>query len=262
MPHFQKLHITHPFEKSGIEFPTFYQRINDSIFLKSPVVIPIDGKSQSGKTQLARHIGKSYDEDFRTFWQVKDFIKYFFEIKDHLEIIDGLKYVPQKYYCKWLLFEEPQGEMPTMQFWSDRNWVMQQITSEFGFLLNGLLLPMPNIKGISPMIYTNITFRMSIVKYRQGKEVVRKAYIKKPIWLDNKNKYIWITVESYKIPFIEDDKQYKSDKIENFFYNDLPEMAMRLKMDSFDFRKINEPILKIKNTENELEKIPEIIYKT
>ena len=96
------------------------------------------------------------------------------------------------------------------------------IVSSFGWLHNHIVMTLPNIKGLSEVILTNLTMRIT-VKADEGKtgEIRRRAYIKKPLWSDFKNKYIWVTVESHDIPLIEKDQAYEDGKANNFFNTQL-----------------------------------------
>jgi hypothetical protein len=224
MPHFKRARIIHPFEKSGNNFPNFYQRIKKNLLEGKPCLIIIDGKSQTGKSTLARYICKEYDPNYKLFFTVSDILEHLQFLKSKLEkTADGKLFLPKEYQNKWTFFDEPQLETPRQTFWAERNMILQAYTSAFGFLHNHLIMALPNIRGISDIILTNITFRISVVSHlKPDNSIMRKAYVKIPLFNDNKNKYFWVRVEDYTIPFIEKDLEYESKKTNNFFNVQLP----------------------------------------
>jgi len=224
-----KLKITHPFEETGQTMPDFYRRIDNNILEGKPTIIIIDGKTQSGKSTLARKICIRYDPNYRRFFTIKNFIDFLNEIKGKCKLTydDTGKLIfaeiPEEYKHIWILFDEVELEAPVENMWKNRNKVLTSITSGFGFLKQNLILTLPDLTGISKRIYKNITFRISTRSYLNSfKTITRKAFIKIPIYDDNKNKYFWVTVEDHAIPFIAEDNIYNAEKTHNFFFQQLP----------------------------------------
>jgi len=223
--------------------PDLFQRIVDTIRMGKPCLIVIDGKSQTGKSTLARLICQTFDQHYKTFFQVKDII-------DHLNYLKGKTYwnqwlddkfewhdeytLPYEYQNKFTFFDEPQiAGGSNYEFWSERNQILSAYTSTFGFLHQSLVMALPNIFGISPTILTNITMRIKIRSFLgRNKNIVRKAYIDIPneFATDMKGKYFWRGVEVWTIPDIEPDSEYNTRKTKNFFDVALPEWERKLGM--------------------------------
>jgi archaellum biogenesis ATPase FlaH len=237
-----KLRITHPFADSGSNMPDFYRRIDNNILEGKPTIILIDGKTQSGKSTLARSICMRYNQDYKRFFTVKDFISFLNEIKNKCELTYDttgkliFAKIPNEYLFKWILFDEVELEAPIEDLWKNRNKVLTSITSGFGFLKENLIMTLPDITGVSKRIYKNITFRITTRSYLNNfKKITRKAYIKIPIYDDNKNKYFWVTVQEHTIPFIAEDHIYNAEKTHNFFFQQLPTWDKELNKPKEDY---------------------------
>lgn len=91
-------------------------------------------------------------------------------------------------------------------------------------------MALPNIAGLSPTVLTNLNLRIDVkAEYDEYKKaIVRRALIKKAVWSDMKNKFIWITTEVHRIPEIERDPTYESLKRHNFFDIQLPKWREQL----------------------------------
>ena len=227
--YFNNLQITALMSQTGTRHKNFFNRIDENIFLGKPTIILIDGKSQTGKSTFARWLCMQYDKKYLTVFQIEKILTYFLGLA-----IPYYNNEMDKIYNRWLLIEEPQLEVPRQEFWSTRNLILQGVTSSYGFTRNNVVMTLPNIKGISEMIYTNITFRISIdSKLDKDKNIVRKAYNKKPVWIERRNKYRWVLVERFTIPKIElpDEKEYKLLKADNFFKTQLPKWIDKLSID-------------------------------
>lgn len=220
------LKITRLYEDTGRRFPNWQKRIEQQLKLGRINMIIVDGKAQTGKSTLARYIAKKYDDKFVQIFQVEEILTY-------LEKLKGWWYAGQhdKIYNKWIFFDEPQLETPKQEFWSQRNMVIQAFTSSFGFLHNHLIMALPNIKGLSDVILTNISMRITVKSYLgKSEDIIRKGYIKLPIWNEFKQKFFWVSVEDFTIPTIEEDCQYIADKADNFFNNQLEKWKNKLKI--------------------------------
>ncbi len=220
----KKLGVRQLYNTDRVKFPNFYQRINQILRLKRINMLIIDGKSQTGKTTLARSIAESYDPKFKIIFTIDDFLKHLESIKK-----DYLAGEFRKVYGRWLIFDEPQLETPKQKFWSVRNQIIMSITSGFGFLHNHLIMCLPNIKGLQDTVLTNISLRIRVESYLKGNDIIRKGFVKVPIFSETRNKFMWITVENHKIPKIEEDKEYDKNKAINFFENQLDKWQTDLK---------------------------------
>lgn len=241
MPHWTKLRVTHPFSQSDFEFPDYHQRIDDNLTMRRPTIILIDGKSQTGKSELARMVCSEYDPDYKRFFTVDELLDYLSEIAKKCEFIRDKNgklidvRVPPEYMRRWYLFDEVQMESPDEDRYKNRNKVLVSIAGGFGFLLPGFIMTLPDLTGISRKLYKNITFRISTMsKLNRNREIERTAFIKLAIYDDNKNRYFWRTVEINKIPFIkesEDRRIYHAEKTHNFFVTQLDKWRGEMKMD-------------------------------
>jgi len=241
MTNWSNLAITLPFQHDSFEFPDFWKRIDENIAMGRPTIIPIDGKSQTGKSTVARLICRTYASIYHRFFTVDSLINYLSECGSKCKFTFNSNhrpikvFVPPELYKQWFLFDEIQLEAPDEKRYTDRNLVLLAITSGFGFLKPNLIMTMPDLTGISRKVYKNITFRMSTTAHLgPHREIVRDAWIKTAIYDDNKNRYFWRTVEKYRIPVIketEDDRIYDSEKAHNFFHVQLEKWKSQMKMD-------------------------------
>lgn len=210
-----------PYAKREINIPNFYNRINNNTILTGVNIILIDGRGQVGKSTLGDEIAGKYDPEYDLCYTTKDIVEHFKKLREKWkngEIEDCL--------YRWIFWDEPQLEIPRMRFWSERNLMIQALTSSFGFLKPSLILALPNVKGISDMIVTNILFRITVkVGFDRDKKIVRKGYIKLPKFNEIKNKFYWTTAEIYTIPELtkvtEKNSDYMKRKMENFFNTQL-----------------------------------------
>ena len=211
--HFKPRTISN-FLQTGQDMPSFYRRIQKTMNTRLINMIIITGKSQTGKSTLARKICEEFDKDYITVFTVEEF----------LEVLEKAKDDELSYTNKFLFFDEPELEVSRNEWWSNRNKVLTFILSSFGFLHLNIVMALPNIKGLSDIILTNINLRIDVkADYNEfKKEIVRYGFIKKAIWSDMKNKFIWVTVEAHKIPTIERDEKYELGKRHNFFDVQLP----------------------------------------
>jgi hypothetical protein len=200
-PFIKHFPIISPYQEQDLRLPNWRERINKVLKLQSVNVILIDGRTQSGKTMLGQYIAKEYDPDFKTFFTVQEIINYFKKFENN----------------RWILLEEPQLEANRLRFWDERNLIMSMFISAFGFTKNSLIMTLPNIKGISDMLLTNISMRITVISdLDKGDKIKRIAFIKKPIYNARRDKYIWTTVENYPIPELQVDQDYLIRKKANF----------------------------------------------
>jgi hypothetical protein len=227
-----KLQITKLMSDAVDDLPLYSELIADRFFMRLPIAILCDGGSQVGKTVWCKkELCERYDKHYLTMWEIDDFLNYYDGIESELEIektaIDGtektLYHVPKKYIGRWILFEEPENEVPKSQFWSDRNTIMLKIANTQGFLRNAIVMPLPDIRGLSDLYYKNICFRATINAKcdKQHTEIKRICRIKIPLWNEYRKKYYWDTIHRFYIPYIPEDKIYNSDKIDFFFHKQL-----------------------------------------
>lgn len=225
----RRIRIVSPYRDASYLMPTFYERIDKQIRSKLVTLIIIDGKAQTGKSTLARSICEHYcGKEYKRFYTIQEILDY---LKGWAKKIikynpDGSYYLDQKeldqIQNRWLLFEEPQLEASRQEYWSERNLILQSITSSYGFLHNPLIMTLPNIKGITDMVMTNISLRITVRAWENSLgNMVRKAYIRLPEFNEMKNKWYWTTVQHHTIPFIEADPLYNAEKAHNFFVNQL-----------------------------------------
>ena len=190
-------------------------------------MILIDGKSQMGKSTVADYIASRYDSEYRLVYTVEDYLNYLTELRDKWQ-----KGLYNECQYRWVFWDEPQMEIPRTQFWSERNSIIQSITSSFGFLKPSLVMALPNIKGLSDMVMTNVLFRMTIqAKLDKDKNIIRKAWIKTCYFDERRNKFGWRLVEEHTIPRLQDimqDKNYADQKIYNFFNTQLNKWREKL----------------------------------
>ncbi len=222
----RKLGIAGLYKSKRGHYPNYYERINQILRLKRINMIVIDGKAQTGKTTLARSICKKYDKNYKILFTIEDFL-------NHLESCKELYLAGEyrKVYGRWLLFDEPQLETPKQKFWSVRNQIIMAITSSFGFLHNHLVMALPNVKGLQDIVLTNISLRIRVESYLKSNNIIRKGFVKIPIFAEMKQKFIWINVEINTIPLIEEDKEYDKNKAVNFFDNQLTKWRKDLDKD-------------------------------
>jgi len=210
-----KFKIRPLFAQSGIELPNFYHRIDENIQTTGVNIVLIEGKSQTGKSTLAKHIAERYDPNYTLVYTVDDVLNRIRELKD---LWFARRYKMCKY--RWLFWDEPECEIPKAQFWSERNSVIQSITSSFGFLKPSLVMALPNIKGLSDLIITNVLLRISIsAKLKKGK-IIRKGWVRTSYFDERRQKFRWRLVEEHTIPILEDitkDRVYMKAKVNNFF---------------------------------------------
>lgn len=200
-PFIKSFPIISPYKEQDVRISNWRERIDEILKLHSVNVILIDGRTRSGKSRLAKFIAYERDPNFKRFWSIKDIISYAFNFEND----------------RWIILEEPQLEANRLRFWDDRNLVLSMFISAYGFTNNHLIMTLPNIKGISDMLLTNVSLRITVVARLNNKDqIVRKAYFKKALWNEKRQKYIWTTVEEFTIPNIDDDPNYEEDKRKNF----------------------------------------------
>jgi hypothetical protein len=214
------------YKDSGFKYPNFWDRINDIRKLERVNMIVIDGKAQTGKSTLAQYIAEHYDKDFKTVFTVKEILDYVKDIGD-IYYSDYDRWLNMRY--KWLFWDEPNLEAVRNEWWSQRNTIIQLITSSYGFLKLNMILALPNVKGLSDIILTNISMRISVRSLLdKDRKIKRIATIRKPFWLEGRNKFVWIAVETFTIPELSMNKEYESAKADNFFKNQLVSWYQRL----------------------------------
>ena len=187
-------------------------------------MIVIDGKSQSGKSTLARHICKVFDPEYTTVFTVKELLEYL-ERCSETYYNDMENYRKSSIWGKFILFDEIEIAVSKARFWEERNQVLTKIISSYGFLKQSIICTLPNIRGLTDLILTNLNFRIHVkadFNEKHGK-IFRTGFIKKAVWSDYKNKFIWITTEIHHIPWIEKDWTYEKRKADNFFKDSLPQ---------------------------------------
>jgi hypothetical protein len=205
-------------------------------------MIIIDGKAQTGKSTLGDHIAKKYDPNYTLVYTVDDILNQLYKLRD-LWFAGKMAEI----YNRWIFWDEPQLETPKQEYWSQRNMIIQAFTSSFGFLHNHLILALPNIKGLSDIILTNLSLRFSVKSYLdRDKKVVRKAYVKVPLFNEMKQKFYWTTCEEYRIPEWTLTKEYYDAKANNFFVNQLDKWKMKL---GPSFKIPEKPIIDVSNLE-------------
>lgn len=221
-PFIRSFPIVSPYSEAPLKFDNFWTRIDKILKMQSVNIILIDGRTQTGKSTFAEHIARHYDKDYKIFFTVKDLVNYFKNFE----------------YNRWIILEEPQLEANRMRFWDERNMVMAMFVSAFGFTKNNLIMTLPALKGIADILLTNISLRITIVNHLNFKdEVVREAYIKKPVFNAKRDKWIWVTTEQHNIPTLPIDAGYLEKKKINFDEK-LTEWNNRLENNSFDYNKI------------------------
>jgi len=229
-PVLRGIKFTQLYKSSGERYPTFWQRINEIRELERVNMIIVDGKAQTGKSTLAQYIAKHYDINHKTVFTVKEILDYVKEIGE-VYFNDYERWKTLRY--KWVFWDEPQLEAVRNEWWSQRNTVIQLITSSYGFLKLNLIMALPNIKGLSDIILTNISMRISVKSVLDfNRKIKRIATIRKPFFLEHRNKFVWIAVETFNIPDIPMDLKYENDKAHNFFKVQLPAWHERLKVDT------------------------------
>jgi len=211
-PVITKLWIRPLFADSGVKFPTLDERINEILALGRINMIIVDGKAQTGKSTLAREIAARRDKKYITIFRIEELIEYLKKARELWFSGNAAEVMNH-----WVFFDEPQLEAARQEYWSNRNLILQAFTSSFGFLHNHLIMALPNIKGLADNVLTNISLRMSVMSYIKDGKIVRKAYVKKPIFAERKNKFLWVTVQDFVIPHIEKDANYDDAKAHNFF---------------------------------------------
>lgn len=226
-PSSKRFIVTGLFDRAGEGIPNYFRRIDDTIALGRVNIIIIDGKTQTGKSTLGRKICSMYDKDYVRVWTTEDILKHLKNMKEAW--LNGDK---KSVYGRWILFEEPQLEAPRQEYWNQRNMIIQMITSSYGFLKQHMILTLPNVKGISDVVLTNVSLRITVrSNLNRDRKIERRGYVKIPIFNEMKNKYMWICAEEYKIPLIDMDSDYDSEKANNFFNTQLEKWEKRLTAD-------------------------------
>jgi hypothetical protein len=184
-------------------------------------MIIIDGISQSGKTTFGRSICEVFDPNYVTIFKIRELMKFLRELKSRGEYKD---YV-------WVLIDEPQNEVDKNEWWDQRNKALTKIMSSYGFQHVNVVMCLPNVKRLSDSILTNLSLRISVVANfnERTNEIVRKAFIKKAMWSDKKNKHIWITTEVHTIQDIPKNEEYEKRK-RDVYYNNLEEWDKELEV--------------------------------
>lgn len=222
----KRINITSPYQEPNIRIRNFLERIDYVRLLEMINLIAITGKSQSGKSTFARWICEKYDRHYVTVFTVEDILNYIDKIKklyyDDMEEWKRMRW-------KWIFWDEPQLEIDKTEFWSQRNIVLGMLTSSYGFLKQNMVVALPNLRKLSDNLLTNLTYRIDMkAVLGRNREIIRKAYFKKPIYIERKNKYGWTTFQQITVPFIEEDKKYDKAKADNFFNTQLPMWRKRV----------------------------------
>jgi hypothetical protein len=212
-PKFFKARTLGEFAQSGKNIAGYQRRIYNREKAGLINMIIIDGVSQSGKTTFGREICRANDKNYVTIFSVTELLNF---IKSCKETSEYGKY-------KWILYDEPELDVDRANWFDERNKVLAFILSSYGFLHLNIVMCLPNIRRLSDTILTNISMRISIkTDYDELKNTIsRRALIKKAVYSEYKNKFIWITVEFHRIPAIEKDTEYEARKRSNF-YDRLP----------------------------------------
>jgi len=183
-----------------MQIPNFYERINKLHLANQPVRIIIDGLPRTGKSYFAKHLIEQFTKKYITVFTVR-------------QLLSVLKNGISK---TWILFDEAELEAPSTEFRSANNLVLRLVISSYGYLNNDLILTTPSILQIDKALRHLITFRITITAKKIKKGIKRIAFVKLPIWLENKQRYGWITAEEHHIPEIAEDKEYENNKRKNF----------------------------------------------
>lgn len=222
-----KLNITPLFHNEKYKYPNYFQRIDECIFLGLLPIIIIDGKSQTGKSTLAKYICRTYDKNFITTFRMEQILEWLGWVDE--EWRSGRSYNVKG---RFIMYDEPQADAPTTDFQSPRNKIVKKFFSMSGMLKIGLVMALPDLLGISKTLYRNILMRISLTVRKVGNEKRRYGFVKIPFYDEFANKYKWLTVERFPIPELpHDEPEYMKLKNENFFDVQLPkwreEMGMK-----------------------------------
>lgn len=217
-----------PFKtKTNFIIAKIWDRIDRKIALGLPNTIVIEGSGQTGKTTLGRFICMHYDKDYNLLYSVKDAFKVLDDYKERYFSGDKTSML-----WKFNLLDEPQLESPSVKFRDERAIALQQIIGAWGELKQNLVLTLPDVGDIGKRFYRNVTYRiqMSVRKNRQTGEreyiaMIYRPY--KPIW---KLTWTWIKVGRFLVPNVEQDSEYLTRKMDNFFNEKLDRMKGDVKI--------------------------------
>jgi len=209
-----KPQITNIFQEAEIRMPDIFDRINAFHSSNQPVRLIIDGMPRTGKSYTAKWIIEHYTTNYVTVFTIKQLLQLLKEGINH----------------KWILFDEAELEAPSTEFRSANNLVLRLIVSSYGYLNNDLIMTTPSIYQIDKTLRHLITFRISMTARKSKNKISRIAWVKLPIWIESKMKYVWTVVEERHMPEIIVDENYEDSKRKNFL-NALDSWSKRLSTD-------------------------------
>jgi hypothetical protein len=196
--------MTDPFANTRVEIAGVFDRIDSYLRMKKVCIILVDGQIQNGKSTFARWLVSKYDSSPEIIFTAEKLLEYLNNNIDNPKIQN-----------KWILFDELELQAGSTEFRTDRNFVIRAVISSFGYLHNHLIMTCPSMKGIDAQVREMINWRITIRTYEYKKQLIRKAYVKKPYW-DKNEKMKWLTFEELKIPIVERSLDYETNKINNF----------------------------------------------
>lgn len=97
-PKYFKARTLTDFQNTGHSISNFYRRIEKTMNTHLINMIVITGKSQTGKSTLARTICAKYDAEYTTVFTIEDLLNYLEKCKENESSVRN----------KWIFFDEPE----------------------------------------------------------------------------------------------------------------------------------------------------------
>ena len=179
--------------------------IDKIIRLGRVALIVVDGKAQTGKSTTAQYVCEHYDKDYVTVFTIEELTKYL-----DYATVNNIK-------NRWIFFDEPQLQSPRATWWSEKNQALQAITSSYGFLKSHMIMALPNLKGISNIVLTNLCMRITMRSYLTADGIVKYvAFVKLPQYSEYHRRWYFYTMEERTMPNLIQSDEYFVRKKENF----------------------------------------------
>lgn len=191
--------------------PSIFDQINENNACGMINFVPVEGRSQSGKSTLGWWICTRYDPSPVLVYTADELLDLMDNYTRRFEAGD------RTMLYKWVMFDEPQQEAFNKRESDARADAIVQVVNGFGFLKQNLCVCLPDLGEIGKHIYTtNLTIRIVIKVRRKHGQVYRTGYVyqgSKPIW---ETKWKWYDKGYFRIPWIDLPAGYMPRKTDNF----------------------------------------------
>ena len=245
-PVLQRFDIKSPYSMGTFRGLTYRERINIRINRGLICETLIDGISQSGKSTKGEMLCKEYDPNYTLVQTVEDIIRYVENLK---RLYKQGKY--NRVFNRWILWDEPEAEVPKQQFWDDRNIIADQMVSTWGFLKQHLVLCLPDTSKIR--ITPNILMKISVVVKGRKPNLKRTGYVRLPFFNQKTQKWGWTLnpVEQFNIEEYKFSESYEKRKVDFFFNNLVPRWKLQMRKEQPNYVEL-ENREKLKNLKKNL----------